>query len=403
MNFWSRIPLYLRILGAIVIGTICGLTLGERAASWGKPAKLIVDAIKALALPLILCAITHVLMTAKVTGPKVGKLVRLLVVNSGVAILIGLVLANVIRPGAHSTNAPVTQTAGSTSGNLLGMLEDSIPKSLLGPLGDQGKPLAVIVLAIVLGLALRGQTQSPGFPTAEEMVKLALDTLIVVLKWVVELLPIAVLGIIASKVGTGSSKQFAALGWFVVTVCSGLALQAAYYLFRVWKGSWVSPLQMLRGCRDALLTAFSTASSTCTMPITFACLREKVGLREDSTNLGAMVGTNFNNDGTALYEAVAALFVAQLVGASLGLSDQFIIVLTSMLAAMGAAGIPEGGAATLALVLSSVNLPTEYVALLLTVDWFVDRCRTMVNVMGDCAVSCILDGKTPATLKVSET
>ncbi|WP_345735022.1 dicarboxylate/amino acid:cation symporter [Prosthecobacter algae] len=383
-----------RILLAIVIGSLAGIIFQEQAGEWGKPTKLVIIAIKALALPLILFAITHVLMTAQVQGAKVGKLARLLLTNTAMAIGIGLLLANVIQPGVHSPKPAVEAGDSVASGSLLGMLEDSIPKSFLGPLGDQGKPLSVIVIAIVLGLALRTQRQNPAFATVEGLVKLALATLTVILKWVVELLPLAVLGIIASKVGTGSTKQFAALGWFVVTVCAGLLLQSAYYLLRVWRGSWVTPLQMLQGCRDALLTAFSTASSTCTMPITYTSLREKVGLREDSANLGAMVGTNFNNDGTALYEAVAALFVAQMVGISLGLPAQLVIVLTSMLAAMGAAGIPEGGAATLALVLSSVNLPVEYVALLLTVDWFVDRCRTMVNVMGDCAVSCILDGKT---------
>ena len=141
--------------------------------------------------------------------------------------------------------------------------------------------------------------------------------------------------------------------------------------------------------------AFSTGSSTATMPVTYSCLREKVGLREQSASLGALVGANFNNDGTALYEAMSALFVAQLTGLSLTVGQQVMVVLTSVVASIGAAGIPEAGLVTMTLVFKAVGLPTEYIAMLLTVDWFLDRCRTAINVMGDLNVSCLLDGKVP--------
>jgi DAACS family dicarboxylate/amino acid:cation (Na+ or H+) symporter len=158
-------------------------------------------------------------------------------------------------------------------------------------------------------------------------------------------------------------------------------------------GSWVRPVDLLRGTRDALTMAFSTGSSTATMPVTYACLRENVGLRAESASLGALVGSNFNNDGTALYEATAALFVSQLLRAHLSLGQQFIVVLASVVASIGAAGIPEAGLVTMTMVFNAVELPTEYIAILLTVDWFLDRCRTAINVMGDLNVSCLLDGK----------
>ena len=150
---------------------------------------------------------------------------------------------------------------------------------------------------------------------------------------------------------------------------------------------------MLRGTRDALLMAFSTASSTVTMPITYDCLKDQVGLREESASMGALVGSNFNNDGTALYEAMAALFIAQVLGRTLSLSQQVLVVLTSVAASVGAAGIPEAGLVTMTLVFTAVGLPTWPIALLLTVDWFLDRCRTTINVLGDINVSCLLDGK----------
>ncbi len=123
--------------------------------------------------------------------------------------------------------------------------------------------------------------------------------------------------------------------------------------------------------------AFSTASSTATMPVTYERLRFRVGLREQSASLGALVGSNFNNDGTALYEAMATLFVAQMLGVELSLGQQLMVVVTSVIASVGAAGIPEAGLVTMTLVFGAVRLPTEYIPLLLTVDWFLDRCRTI--------------------------
>lgn len=139
--------------------------------------------------------------------------------------------------------------------------------------------------------------------------------------------------------------------------------------------------------------AFSTSSSTATMPITYACLRNNIKLREESASLGALVGSNFNNDGTALYEAMSALFIAQILNLNLTLFQQLAVAITSIAASVGAAGIPEAGLVTMTMVFSAVGLPTEYIAILLTVDWLLDRCRTTINVMGDITVSCLLDGK----------
>jgi Na+/H+-dicarboxylate symporter len=178
----------------------------------------------------------------------------------------------------------------------------------------------------------------------------------------------------------------------VLAVILALLLQATYYLLRVKFGSWLSPQEFIKGGSDALITAFSTASSTATMPITFEVL-QKLGLRKSSASLGALVGSNFNNDGTALYEAMSALFISQVLGQNLSLVQQLMVVLTSIVASVGAAGIPEAGLVTMTLVFSSVGLPTVYIAILITVDWFLDRCRTAINVMGDMTVSAVIDGK----------
>ena len=178
----------------------------------------------------------------------------------------------------------------------------------------------------------------------------------------------------------------------LIAVLLALLLQAVYYLVRIRFGSWVRPRDLLSGTRDALIMAFSTGSSTVTMPVTYDRLCHRIGLRQRSASLGALVGSNFNNDGTALYEAMAALFIAQMLGQHLSLFDQFLVIITSVVASVGAAGIPEAGLVTMTLVFTAVKLPTEYIALLLSVDWFLDRCRTAINVLGDMNVACLLDG-----------
>jgi Na+/H+-dicarboxylate symporter len=269
---------------------------------------------------------------------------------------------------------------------------ESIPKSILGPFGDNGQVIGVIILALAFGIALR-KVKHPHVHVLADLIDLGLNTLIVVLHWIIEILPLAVFGIVASIVGVKGFGDFVALGAFVFAVLLALALQASYYLLRIRFGSWVRPVSLLRYTRDALVMAFSTGSSTATMPVTYRCLKDGVGLREESASMGALVGANFNNDGTALYEAMSALFVSQLLRQQLTFSQQAMVVLTSVIASVGAAGIPEAGLVTMTLVFKAVGLPTKYILVLLTVDWFLDRCRTAINVMGDVNVSCLLDGK----------
>ncbi len=359
------------------------------------PAKLVLRILGALAPPLILLAIIQALMRARVGGRQALRLVGLLLLNTLVAICIGLGVANLIQPGRWSKIelAPVEEAAEHARGPLAQFLEN-VPKSLMGPLSDDGRVMSVIFLGVAFGIAFRRLRQHK-IDTVDDLVHVALQSLIVVLYWIIDVIPFAVFGIVASIVGVKGFGDFVALGGFVVAVLIGLALQAIYYLVRVKLGSWVRPSDLLRGTRDALVMAFTTGSSTATMPVTYACLREKVGLREESASLGALVGANFNNDGTALYEAMSALFVSQLLGMNLSLGQQLIVVVASIVASVGAAGIPEAGLVTMTMVFKAVDLPIEYIAILLTVDWFLDRCRTAVNVMGDLNVSCLLDGKTP--------
>ncbi|WP_018407862.1 dicarboxylate/amino acid:cation symporter [Methylocystis rosea] len=394
LGWWRATPLYLRILGAVALGLVVGVTLGDQAAALETPAKLVLRLLGALAPPLILLAIMQALMRADLGGRQALRLVTLLLTNTLVAIGIGLLVANVLQPGSWWSPAPAHAPAKATAGaDPLTQFLDSVPKSIGGPFSDNGTVMGVIFIAVALGVALRSLRHHE-VRTVEDLVHVALTSLITILHWIIDLVPLAVFGIVASIVGVKGFGDFLALGGFVVAVLAALTLQAGYYLIRVRLGSWVRPLELLRGVRDALVMAFSTGSSTATMPVTYARLRENVGLREESASMGALVGANFNNDGTALYEAMSALFVAQLLGMHLTLSQQFIVVVTSVVASVGAAGIPEAGLVTMTMVFKAVALPTDYIAMLFTVDWLLDRCRTAINVMGDVTVSCLLDGKT---------
>jgi DAACS family dicarboxylate/amino acid:cation (Na+ or H+) symporter len=404
LAWWHGTPLYVRIVAAMALGVLGGLLLGTHATPLAIPSKLVLRLLGALAPALVLFAIIQALVNARFEKGTAGRLIRLLVLNTLVAICVGLLVANLLAPGHWSAQlrpAGAHDNAHSAAKpDLLQQFLENVPQSLLGPLSDNGKVIGVIFLALAFGIALRRQARRP-IGTVKDVIDIGLDTLVTLLHFVIDLVPLAVFGLVASIVGSQGFGPLRALGAFILAVLVALLVQAGYYLLRIRLGSWVRPLQLLRGGRDALVMAFSTASSTVTMPVTFECLKDRVGLREESASLGALVGANFNNDGTALYEAMAALFVSQMLaaqglGATLTLGQQLMVVITSVVASVGAAGIPEAGLVTMTLVFHSVGLPIEYIALLLPVDWFLDRCRTVINVLGDMNVSCMLDGRVRA-------
>lgn len=392
---WHHLPLYLRILIGVTLGLVTGLILGPKAGFLAIPSRLVLQLLGALASPLILLAVVQTLMHAEIPARQGGRLVWLLVLNTTVAICIGLFVANVVRPGSWSGAAPKAEKVKEIEKSPLEQFLENVPKSMLGPFTDEGKVIAVIIVALAFGIALRRLKGQPGMASVVDVISILSQALIVMLYWLIEIIPLAIFCVVASLIGTKGFGEFQALGGFVLAVVLALLLQTAYYLVRIRLGSWVRPLDVLRGTRDALVMAFSTASSTATMPVTYSCLRTKVGLREQSASLGSLVGSNFNNDGTALYEAMAALFVSQLVGVHLTLQQQLLVILTSIVASVGAAGIPEAGLVTMTLVFDAVGLKDhkQYIGVLLAIDWFLDRCRTAINVMGDVNVSCLLDGK----------
>jgi Na+/H+-dicarboxylate symporter len=414
MSKLLRLPLYTQIIIALVIAVALGMALGagkpvdpEKLLAYkanlehlALPSSMVLRALGMLATPLIFLSIVNTLLTADLPGGAAKRLGFLLTTNTFVAILIGLFVANTVRPGRWS-NLPkpsekdVADIAAKAKGfDPVQLLDSMVPDSIIKPFADKNSVISLVLLGLAMGVALRMLKQrqittgNREYQAIEHVVTILFSTIINMLHWVIMLVPLAVLGIVAKTIALKGFDPFKSLLFFVIAVILGLALQASYYLIRIQLGSWVSAKHLL--------------TSTATMPITYETLIEKVGLRKSSASLGALVGSNFNNDGTALYEAMSALFisqslVAQGLGVDLNIWQQILVILTSIFASVGAAGIPEAGLVTMTLVFNSVGLPLQYIAILLTVDWFLDRVRTAINVMGDMTVSCLVDGKQPKT------
>jgi Na+/H+-dicarboxylate symporter len=406
VGWWLNTPLFIRICIGMIIGLIIGLIVGPH---WNRKdyrlsppwvlaviricmevSRLTLRMLTAIAPSMILLAVSKSLISTKIQGRMMARLIYLLILNTLVAMCIGLVIANVLQPGANSSLGGGHFTAIHT--DALAILLDSIPASLLSPLVENNA-IGVIILAISFGLAARKLPEETRAPVLKA-ITIAFGLVIAVLYWVIELVPLAVLAKVAFITATVGFSPFKSLGRFVIAVLIALFLQACYYMLRLRLLSWVRPLVLIRGVSAALITAFSTSTSAGTMPLTFECVTTKVGLRQDTASLGVLVGGNFNHDGTALYQAMSALFVAQLIGMHLTLVHQVIVVVTGVVASVGMAGVPEAGLVTMTLIFTAVGLPVSYISLLLPVDWFLDRCRTTINVLGDTSVACLLEGRT---------
>jgi Na+/H+-dicarboxylate symporter len=209
--------------------------------------------------------------------------------------------------------------------------------------------------------------------------------------WVMRLAPLGIFALLAKLLATQNMLILASLGHFVGVVLGVTLLHGFVILpLMLWVIGKVSPWRFFIGAREALITAFATSSSSATMPVTLRCAEQNLGIKPSIAGFVIPLGTTANMDGTALYEAMAALFIANLTGVELDLTQQLIVFFTSMLAAIGAPGIPSAGMVTMVMVLQSVGLPAEAIAILLPIDRVLDTFRTMVNVEGDMIISLMV-------------
>ncbi len=405
LAWWEHFTLSGRILSAVVIGLILGILLGPQASALEPVGSIVLTLLGALATPLIFVAIIQALLIANMDGKTARKLIVLLLTNTLVAILVGLTVITLFKPGRGVSIANLSLSPNAVS---LRSLAHQMPPSILAAISEN-KIVYVILAAIAIGIALRSvraTQQSEGsnaYRAVEDLTSTALLTLTKMIQWAIALVPFAICAIVANLVGNKDYAMARSLGGFVGAVLLALTIQAIYYLIRLRLGSWVTPSHFLRSGRSAFLMAFSTASSAATMPVTYRCMRERTGVGEKAASMGVLLGGSLNRDGTALYQTMASVFIAQLTGVPIALPRQLIVILTSVMASVGAPGIPEAGMITMLMIFRSLGLREEYIGVLLAVDWFLDRCRTAVNVMGHTSVTCILDGKVrPAPLLIAE-
>ena len=406
------VPLYVWVILAALLAVPFGYYVDPKLGGIDVPKQLdilpnlIIRALKALATPLIVLAILSAIVTNDIRGRQGARMMFYYFANTVIAIVIGLGLSNLVRPGAGvqladapttSAPAPVTPATGKAEPTgITRLIYELVPESI----GDSFvknhlAQLVVVTLALGIGLSrIRDEQRARGENSVQvviDFVTVGFELLMRVLLWVVALVPIAVFGVVAANIMRSGLGIFASLGWFIVVVLAGLVCQITWYLIQLLVFARMSPVRFLRGAANVMATSFSTASTGATMPVTLRALQGPLGVSRGSSQLAACVGTNFNNDGTALYQAAVVLFMAQALGHGLSMSDQIVVVLTTVVASIGAGCIPSGGFVTLPLIFAAVNLPSEQIPFLLTIDWFLDRCRTSSNVLGDMTVAVLLD------------
>jgi len=415
--FLFHLPLYTQVVIAVICGTIVGALFGQepyvgglRNEQLGQLGMFVILLLKTLAIPLIFFAVLDAFLTTVLPLRQGTRLILICMINVSVAMAIGLVIMNSWQPGLTwrgHVDELLNLTPGSTSssagglaanGHALEEIASYIPRTMLQPF-TTNNVIGVVILALVLGALLR-RLRGPedNYRGSMEPLVHAVGSiyrwLIRILWWIIRLVPFAVFGVLASIVGRVGLGVFSALWVFLVAILVGLSLHAfVYYPLVAWLvGKKPLRIYVGRGV-DAIMTAISCNSSLATVPVTLRCL-DRMGVSPQSARLAACVGTNLNNDGVTLYEAMAALFLAQALGYELSMGHQLLIVLASIMAGVGVAGIPEAGLIVLPLVLSAAGLPNQVIAaaipLIMSVDWILARVRSGVNVMSDMLVAILL-------------
>ncbi|MFW2389622.1 MAG: dicarboxylate/amino acid:cation symporter [Polyangiales bacterium] len=416
----KRLQLHHWILIAMGLGAALGLTLNwaggqgmvdpdivGKVATVGKEiGDLFLRLLQMLVVPLIISSlITGVtgMGDLRTLGAIGGRAIGFYLTTSFLAIVTGIVVVNIIRPGAGANLAMLED--GAPTGALLAeepksigivlweQLESLIPKNPLAA-ATEGDMLPVIFFALLIGVFISVAEHREGSKDASIVRRFfsgLFDVMMQMTLFVVEFAPLGVFGFTLYAAAGKGPAAFQVLGWYVLTVFIALMIHATVTLPVILKlRTGRSPIAYARQLMTALVTAFSTASSNGTLPLTMENA-EKAGVRPQVTSFVLPLGATINMDGTALYEAVAVLFIAQVYGVDLTLAQQALVALTALLASIGAAGIPHAGMVMMVVVLNAVGLPTSAVALILAVDRILDMLRTTVNVWSDSIAAAVVD------------
>ncbi len=329
-----------------------------------------------------------------------GITVAYYTVTTTIAVVLGSLLVNAMQPGVGMTTTGLevpAKVAAKEDMGLSDIILGFVSDNIIGSMADM-QMLPLIVFSLVLGgvLSTMGAKGRPMLDFCESGNEAMMRTVHLIM-W---LAPVGIFGLVAGRFGKavaeagmdGFYEQLSAVGMYMATVLIGLATHAVIVLpVMLFVFAKRNPLRYARGMGGALLTAFSTSSSAATLPLTLESVEQNNNVDSRAAQFVVPMGATINMDGTALYEAVAVIFIAQALGIELSFGQQILIVITATLAAIGAAGIPEAGLVTMVMVLRAVDLPLEGVGLILAVDWLLDRFRTMVNVWGDAVGAAIVE------------
>ncbi len=389
---WLSISL---VVGALILGAITGLYSGAWVLNLFPVSKLLIQLIKASATPLVFFAVLEAVLQHRIATRDFSKLLVVVLLNASIAIALGITIANLFQPGEnlkflhndHSAKALAVPDLGA-------LLQKQVPSSFVQPFADNDI-LATVVLALLLAVAWRriakqNSVAAPLLAQGSAWVSIARELSELILTWVVKLVPIAVFVASAKITHEHGLAPFKGLSQYVALCLLGMLLHALI-TYSAWivlfaRLSW---LKFWRHAAHPILYAIGVNSSLVALPLTLQAL-DKLGVSRRASTLSACIGTNLNNDGIILYEGFTLLALAQAFGIHMSLGSQVIAALYCIIAAMGVAGIPEAGVVALTLVLSNFGLPTEALAVLLSVDWLIARSRSALNVSADMVGAVIL-------------
>lgn len=421
----KKIPTYLQIIIGLVLGVVWGFlseSIGipdEFTTNYIKPfGKIFINLLKMIAVPLVFASLIvgiSNLNDVRKLSRIGGKTVIFYIFSTVFALVIGLTAVNIVQPGNSISKETREMLISKNDGNAkaklntvsnvqnkgpLAPLVDMIPTNFVKSASNNSGMLQVVVFAILLGIATISIPREKAQPFISFFESFN-EVIIRLIDFIMLLAPIGVFALIGSLIVEIESVDLLfALMKYSGTVLFGLVLMVLGYatvLFIVTRDI-ERVFNFFKGLYPALLLAFSTSSSSATLPVTIKQCEEEIGVSEEVSSFVLPLGATINMDGTSLYQAVAAVFIAQVIGHDLSLADQLKIVLTALLASIGAAGVPGAGMVMLAIVLESVGIPAHYIALIMAPDRILDMCRTVINVTGDATVATIV-AKTENQLK----
>lgn len=393
----SKLKLHWQILIALILAIVFGYYFPNRVEYTSWMGVVFLRALNMVVVPLIFSSIISGVASIG-SGSNLGRLgvktLSFYVVTSFVAILTGLFFVNLLQPGvgANLGNAETIQSLPTAGNSVSDILIRTIPDNIIDSMA-KGQILPVIFFAILFGAFITHiPEKKQGFLV--NLFDSVFEVMMKITMFIIRFTPLGVFAIVSKEVAknAGSLGNIAgSLGIYMLTVMIGLIIHAGIILPLLVKViGKANPYKHFRNMATPLLTAFSTSSSNAALPLSMEATEHKNGVSNKITSFTLPLGATINMNGTALYECVAVIFIAQAYGINLNAGQQAIVVLTALLAAIGSAGIPMAGLVMMTIVLTAVNLPLEGVGLILAVDRILDMSRTTVNVWGDTCAAVII-------------